>query len=256
MNNKPPQAPTRSLRAINQNLLPVLRELLRAPNLSRAAETLHMSQPAISAALNRLRDNLGDPLLVRVGRHMELTPRARQLLPAVERACEAMSQVWESLDFVPALSQRRFVIATVDHGALMLAPPLLAQLDREAPGVGLQFIQFSTAQSQRHRLGEIDLLFVSREAIAALDQPDLHVLSLYQERLVAVAGPAQVRRGEDAVGALGPHRRAHVLFIPGWARWKAFTATWTAWVPSTVQRKGRGPRCGWSSSACCRCWLR
>jgi DNA-binding transcriptional LysR family regulator len=215
MDNKPSPEPTRSLRSINQNLLPVLRELLRAKNLSRAAESLHMSQPAISAALNHLRDSLGDPLLVRVGRHMQLTPRAQQLLPSVERACEAMSQVWQSLDFDPARSQRRFVIATVDHGALLLAPPLLARLDHEAPGVGLQFIQFATAQAQRQRIGDIDLLFVSREAIAHLDQPDLHVLPLHTERLVAVAGPRHFASNSGVVRDVNSTQRPNVLFYPG-----------------------------------------
>ncbi|WP_037005892.1 LysR family transcriptional regulator, partial [Ectopseudomonas composti] len=61
------------------NLLRVLDALLREQNVSRAAERLSLSQPAVSNALSRLRELLGDPLLVRVGRRMQPTPRALAL---------------------------------------------------------------------------------------------------------------------------------------------------------------------------------
>ncbi len=205
----------RSLRSVNQNLLPVLRELLQSQNLSRAAVSLHLTQPSVSAALTQLRASLGDPLLVRVGRRMALTPRARELPPAVERACAAMSAVWDSAPFDPAHSQRRFVIASVDYGPLLLAPPLVAQLDREAPGIGLQFVQFSAALAQRQRIGDIDFLFVTREAIDALAQPDLQVQPLFTDPFVAVVGPGHPLARSRRVSPSRLAQHAHALFYPG-----------------------------------------
>ena len=74
-----------SLSAIDLNLLVVLRALLNERQVTRAAASVGLSQSATSHALSRLRELYGDPLLVRNGRQLELTPRARDLLPALER---------------------------------------------------------------------------------------------------------------------------------------------------------------------------
>jgi len=68
------------------NLLIALDTLLREKNITRAAEKVFVSQPAMSAALHRLRDYFGDPLLVRVGRDMELSPRGQSLIEPVREA--------------------------------------------------------------------------------------------------------------------------------------------------------------------------
>ncbi|MCK9504582.1 MAG: LysR family transcriptional regulator [Porticoccaceae bacterium] len=79
--NKPLQ---KSLRAIDLNLLPILRELLYSQNVSKAAERLHMTQPAVSDALARLRNQYGDEILVRVGRNMVITPFAKTLIEPLD----------------------------------------------------------------------------------------------------------------------------------------------------------------------------
>jgi DNA-binding transcriptional LysR family regulator len=80
------------LRSVDLNLLPVLRQLLEDRNITRAAEALALTQPAVSKALARLRAIFDDPLLVRDGRRMILTPRAEQLQPQVEEQCRELER--------------------------------------------------------------------------------------------------------------------------------------------------------------------
>ena len=83
-----------SLRAINQNLLPVLLALLRERNVTRAAQSLGLSQPAVSKALIQLRAILHDELLVRAGRGLVLTRRGEELLAPVAAICQDIEQLW------------------------------------------------------------------------------------------------------------------------------------------------------------------
>ncbi|MCV6620085.1 LysR family transcriptional regulator, partial [Streptococcus suis] len=98
------------------NLLRVLDALLRERNVSRAAERLSLSQPAVSNALARLRELLDDPLLVRAGRAMQPTPRALSLEAPIRHA---LQQIEHSLiageAFDPARSHQRFRIAVTDY---------------------------------------------------------------------------------------------------------------------------------------------
>ncbi|MBD3942737.1 LysR family transcriptional regulator [Microbacterium sp. NEAU-LLC] len=123
------------------NLLRPLLVLLEERNVTRAAERLHLSQPATSAALARLRKHYDDDLLVRVGRTMQLTPFARDLLPAVDRAIAELGPVIDRKEsFDPAATERRFVIGATDYMTAILAGPLLRMLAREAPGVSIDFV--------------------------------------------------------------------------------------------------------------------
>ncbi|MAF86625.1 MAG: LysR family transcriptional regulator, partial [Pseudomonas sp.] len=90
------------------NLLRVLDALLREQNVSRAAERLALSQPAVSNALNRLRELLDDPLLVRVGRRMQPTPRALALEAPIRSALRQLEQSLSAGEsFVPGESRQR-----------------------------------------------------------------------------------------------------------------------------------------------------
>ncbi|MDW3714152.1 LysR family transcriptional regulator [Pseudomonas sp. 2023EL-01195] len=116
------------------NLLRVLDALLRERNVSRAAERLSLSQPAVSNALNRLRELLGDPLLVRVGRSMQPTPRALALEAPIRTA---LAQIEQSLvageAFDPARSRQRFSIAVTDYVELICMTRLLPLALYELP---------------------------------------------------------------------------------------------------------------------------
>lgn len=123
------------------NLLRPLVVLLEERNVTRAAERLHLSQPATSAALARLRRHYDDELLVRVGRIMQLTPFARDLLPAAQRSLAELGSVIDRKEsFDPAAAERRFVIGATDYMTAILAGPLLRTLSKEAPGASVDFV--------------------------------------------------------------------------------------------------------------------
>lgn len=126
------------LSAIDLNLLVVLDALLAERNVTRAARRLGLTQPTTSHALSRLRDLLGDPLLVRVGRGMQPTPRAEALAPALARTLADLRRLIQSEpEFDPARSQRAFVIACPDLLAPRV-PAIIARMQREAPRCGIE----------------------------------------------------------------------------------------------------------------------
>ncbi len=149
------------------NLLRVLDALLRERSVSRAAERLALSQPAVSNALNRLRELLGDPLLTRVGRGMQPTARALALEMPIRAA---LRQIEQSLvtgeGFDPARSQQRFTIAVTDYVELIAMPRLLQQLALEAPGLRIA-IRHLTPSLPAEALdqGELDLVLGRFERI-------------------------------------------------------------------------------------------
>lgn len=124
------------LAGIDLNLLTALDALLEARNVTRAARRLGLSQPAASHALRRLRELLGDELLVRTPSGMAPTPRAVELAPAVRAALEAAELVLRAAPaFDPATAERTFTIVMADQASFLLLPALAARITREAPGV-------------------------------------------------------------------------------------------------------------------------
>src|SRR5690349_6823765 len=119
-----------SLAAVDLNLLVVLRALLTERHVTRAAARVGLSQSATSHALSRLRELYGDPLLVRRGRLLSLTPRAERLLPTLERG---LSDLQTALDgepqFDPATARRAFTLGMADYAQAVLLGPLLRELE-------------------------------------------------------------------------------------------------------------------------------
>jgi DNA-binding transcriptional LysR family regulator len=127
-----------SLPSIDLNLLIALGALLEERNLTRAGEKTNMSQPAMSGALARLRRHFDDELLVRDGRHYQLTPLAQRLLPGVRDALRQVERTLEARPrFDPATSGRTFSLAMSDYAVTVLVDPLLRRAREVAPGVGL-----------------------------------------------------------------------------------------------------------------------
>ena len=126
------------LTGIDLNLLTSLDVLLEEKNVTRAARRLGVSQPAVSHNLRRLRELLGDPLLVRTPRGMQATPRAIELGPAVRVALDAAEAVLQAAPrFDPARAERSFVLAMADQASFQLLPPLIARIAAAAPGITL-----------------------------------------------------------------------------------------------------------------------
>ncbi|KYF91417.1 hypothetical protein BE20_14740 [Sorangium cellulosum] len=138
----------RDLSAVDLNLLVVLDALLDERHVTRAAARLGMTQPACSHALGRLRRALGDPLLVRgTGGAMVPTPRAEALAPGLRAALRGLaSAIRGEARFDPGAARRTFRIATGDYAELVLLPPLLSLLAREAPGIDVWMLPLSLTQ--------------------------------------------------------------------------------------------------------------
>src|SRR4051794_20566507 len=120
------------------NLLLPLKVLLEEGNVTRAGQRLELSQPAMSAALARLRRRFDDELLVRAGRDYELTPFGRDLLPEVQHALRLMGSAMHLEDeFDPATSARTFRLAMSDYAIAVVHEPLVRLVQAEAPGVRL-----------------------------------------------------------------------------------------------------------------------
>ena len=126
------------LRRIDLNLLVVFDALLSEQHVTRAAERLHLSQPAVSHALARLRDLLGDPLLVRAGSTLVPTARALELVAPLAEALAQVQSLLAPNTFDPATARRTFRVAMSDYGAAIILPGLIRTLRREAPGIDLQ----------------------------------------------------------------------------------------------------------------------
>lgn len=128
------------LRNVNLNLLPILRTLLKTRSVSATANALAMSQPAASDALAKLRDLLGDQLLVRIGGGMKLTSRAESMIEELEQLCGNLEEFLRPDAFDPLRATGEFVVASSDIHSFMLARPMLDLLRSEAPGINLHLI--------------------------------------------------------------------------------------------------------------------
>jgi len=173
------------LAGIDLNLLTSLDALLATQSVTRAAKELGRTQPAVSHALRRLRELLGDELLVRTPAGMQATPRAQELRPAVRVAIEAAEAVLqEAPAFDPARAERSFTLAMADQTSFLLLPPLIARLSREAPGVRIDQRPASQAQGD-----EVDLTIgVFRDQPATMRDE-----ALFREEFACV-----IRRGSAA----------------------------------------------------------
>ena len=129
-----------NLSALDLNLLVALDALLTEANVSRAALRIGLSQPATSHALQRLRTMLDDPLLVRVGARMELTPRAQSLRAPLTQTLDQVRELLTTDTFDAARSQRRFRLMMPDIIAELFLPLLATRVGEQAPGVRLEVV--------------------------------------------------------------------------------------------------------------------
>ncbi|HEY2677613.1 MAG TPA: LysR family transcriptional regulator [Steroidobacteraceae bacterium] len=140
------------------NLLIALDMLLHEKNITRAAEKVFVSQPAMSAALHRLRDYFGDPLLIRVGRDMELSPRGQSLAEPVR---EALLLIQATLgtqpSFTAASTQREFTLIVSEEAVPSLLPAILQRASAFAPGIRIKIDLVSVTSLSRLEYGDADL---------------------------------------------------------------------------------------------------
>ncbi|MES2251396.1 MAG: LysR family transcriptional regulator [Pseudomonadota bacterium] len=148
------------LKDIDLNLLLVFDRMLAEKRVSAVAESLGLSQPAISNALARLRKLLGDELFLRTARGMEPTPFALQLAEPVAYAMGALhTALNQQVVFDPATSTRSFTLAMTDIGEIYFTPRLMETLSSAAPGVTISTLRNNTATHLRDDLeaGHVDI---------------------------------------------------------------------------------------------------
>jgi DNA-binding transcriptional LysR family regulator len=147
-----------NFRTLDLNLLRVFDQVMAERNLTRAARNLAMTQPAVSNALNRLRDTLGDKLVVRSGYGVEPTPRALALWPAVSDALRQLEGALGTGQFVASEATTTFMLAMADATAAALMPGLVEIIERDAPGISAR-VQPLTTRDPRRLLdeGTVDL---------------------------------------------------------------------------------------------------
>lgn len=133
-----------NFRTLDLNLLRVLDEVLAERSLTRAAHNLAMTQPAVSNAIKRLRDVLGDDLVRRAGFGMEPTPRALALWPSIRNALAGLQQSLAPGAFDPAQSDTTFVLAMADATAAELMPGLVQRIELNAHGISMRVLPLTT----------------------------------------------------------------------------------------------------------------
>ncbi|MFL9949690.1 LysR family transcriptional regulator [Paraburkholderia agricolaris] len=175
------------LRGIDLNLLVSLDALLTESNVTRAAERLHLTQPAVSTQLARLRQIFGDPLLLpaETGRGMTRTARALELMTPLHAALKNLEAVVRHQSaFDPLSDTRRFAIAAHDNATAVLGMRLMERLPALAgPRVRVAFVMGDQPiTASRLENGEIDLLLGSDRMIP----PSMKARKLYDEHFVFV----------------------------------------------------------------------
>ena len=140
---------TLNFRTLDLNLLRVFDVVMAERSLTRAARRLSLTQPAISNAMRRLRDNLGDELVVRQGMVLAPTPRAEALWPVIRTALQQLEQSLAPSRFEPASDHSTFILTMADATAAELMPGLSSQLETQAPGVSLRVVPLTTRDPRR-----------------------------------------------------------------------------------------------------------
>lgn len=167
---------------LDLNLLVALEALLDTQSVSRAADRVGLSQPAMSHALARLRSDFGDPLLVRVGHAMQCTPRADALRGALAEALDHVRGLYRAESFDPATATRSFRATMPDVIAAPLLPGLVSLIEEEAPGCRLNLVPWPGWNPDAVTARSLDLAICNQEDAF----PGFRPVPLFDDRDVLV----------------------------------------------------------------------
>ena len=180
-----------SFLTLDLNLLRVFDAVMTEQNLTRAAGRLAMTQPAVSNAVKRLREALGDELLIRTAHGVKPTTRAESLWPAVRRALSELEEAVAPRSFELAKAHATFRMAMADATAAILLPRLVRLIESDAPGIDIRMVPLTTREPRPMLLrGDIDLAIgffpgVVAQLQGATDTPIRHE-RLYRGEYVCV----------------------------------------------------------------------
>jgi DNA-binding transcriptional LysR family regulator len=234
---------------LDLNLLRVLHAVLAEKSATAAAKRLHVTQSAISNALGRLREALGDPLVVRSARGLTPTPRARELEPVLAKIMGALVELSGSgAEFDPATTTREFTIACADYCTAVLGPSLVELMTAKAPLSKLSFVPLEQLVTTEGLASDIDLHLGMPSRVPA----GCASSTLFEDRFVCLVDrrrrPASGRLSLKAylgaqhvrVRVLGAMRDAIDVALAerGLARNIALTVPHFSVVPLMVERAG------------------
>jgi DNA-binding transcriptional LysR family regulator len=215
---------------IDFDLLPVFETLLIERSVSRAARRLHVSQPAVSRALARLRAQFDDPLFVRTPGGMEPTPRAlaaaETVLPALQALRDAVAH---ASAFDPRTTDARLRVSMGDYECVTLLPRLFRELETRAPGIRLSVVRVPPGEAHASLAhGEVDLVVGQHRPPAKL----FHAQPLFEEPFVCLVRAGH--RFADRKPGLDAFCSArHILVYP------AGTGNLRGFVDRALERIGR-----------------
>lgn len=177
-----------NLATIDLNLLVAFEAMLEHRSVTLAAEQLQIRQPAMSAALNRLRVLFDDPLFVRLGRQMQPTLKAQAIAPGILAALQQLRQtIAASQTFQPATSDRTFAIGSSDYTSFVLVPPLLTLCQKVAPSLNFRLLGF-----EKDSAGDLLEQGAIEVALGVFPHPprQTHCEPLFEEHFVGIARQA------------------------------------------------------------------
>jgi LysR family nod box-dependent transcriptional activator len=175
-------APLR-LNRLDLNLLVALDALLTECSITRAATRIHLSQPATSGALSRLREYFGDELLVRIGSEMRPTPLGESLANPVRNILmQIQATVEGGLEFDAQNSDRRFGFLMSDYASTSVMPKVVQHLAHVAPGIRIEFFMATDHPAQELEKGNVDFLLMPEHVIS----PEHPSEKLFEEEFVCL----------------------------------------------------------------------
>ncbi len=200
-----------NLRSIDLNLLTIFDAIMTERKMSAAADKIGMSQPAMSAAVSRLRLTLKDELFIRTGSGVKPTPRALELERPIRQILDLVSEtITQTVSFDPAKSDRVFTLASVDYGGAVLVPPLIRLLQAQNSRVRINiWPQYEEDLQDLMHFGSVDFAVDNIPIV----EDDFHIEVLRRE-----AGYCLARRDHpDIQGSLSMQQflqTEHVALYP------------------------------------------
>ncbi|WP_039914496.1 LysR family transcriptional regulator [Cellvibrio mixtus] len=173
----------RDIKNIDLNLLKALDALLDERSVTRAAERLSLTQPAMSGMLTRLRESFNDPLFVRSQRGIVPTQRALELAGPVKQVLAEIAMLLTPAEFDPFTARMTLSIAATDYALQAVAVPFVLELKKRAPNIRVALLPIENLQlhAQLER-GDIELVLLSPQN----SPPNLHARRLFDEEYVCV----------------------------------------------------------------------
>jgi LysR family nod box-dependent transcriptional activator len=196
---------------LDLNLLSALKVLLERKNVTRAGEALHVTQSAMSGILARLRDYFDDPLIVQVGRKMELTPLAESLIePVNDVLLRIDATIATRPEFDPTAMSRHFTFVASDYVSSVLLCDVLRRVRYEAPGITWRFRPPTDLAPSELESGEVDFIITPAQFASATQSRD----TLFEDSYVIAVAEENTAIG-DTITLEQYLRCGHVTFQNG-----------------------------------------